>query len=305
MRRSIVASIVTSIVLTATAARAASGSAHDPSRIVSIGGAITEILYALGLERRIVAIDSTSLYPPQALHEKPNVGYMRQLSAEGVLGLNPSLIIATEGAGPKETIAVLQAAAVPFVTVPEQFTGEAIADKTRAVAKAAGAPQRGACLADRVGADLAALKELRARIERPLRVVFLLAFVGNKVHVGGRNSAADGIIGLAGGTNAITDFESYKPVNDEAIIAAKPDVVLAMQRHAQPLDAATVFAHPAFALTPAAKTKSFVAMDGLSLLGFGPRTARAARDIAATMYPALAGGHLPSDDGALDQACRG
>ncbi len=82
--------------------------AYDTSRIVSIGGAITEILYALGLEQRIVAVDSTSFYPPQALREKPNVGYMRQLSPEGVLGLNPSLILATEGAGPKETVAVLE-----------------------------------------------------------------------------------------------------------------------------------------------------------------------------------------------------
>ena len=58
----------------------------DASRIVSIGGAVTEILYALGLDKNIVAIDTTSLYPPQALQEKPNVGYMRQLSPEGVLG---------------------------------------------------------------------------------------------------------------------------------------------------------------------------------------------------------------------------
>ncbi|WP_164135326.1 ABC transporter substrate-binding protein, partial [Stenotrophomonas maltophilia] len=80
------------------------------------GGAITEIVYALGLEGRLVGIDSTSLYPQQALKEKANVGYMRQLSAEGVLGLNPELILATEGAGPKETISVLSAAKVPIVT---------------------------------------------------------------------------------------------------------------------------------------------------------------------------------------------
>ena len=64
----------------------------DPSRIVSVGGAVTEILYALRLESRIIAVDSTSLYPPHALAEKPSVGYMRQLSPEGVLGLGPSLV---------------------------------------------------------------------------------------------------------------------------------------------------------------------------------------------------------------------
>src|SRR5262245_3812762 len=96
----------------------------DASRIVSIGGAVTEILYALGLEQRIVAVDTTSLYPPRALADKPNVGYMRQLSAEGVLGLSPSLILAIEGAGPKETVAVLERANVPFVSVPDRFDGD-------------------------------------------------------------------------------------------------------------------------------------------------------------------------------------
>ena len=86
----------------------------DATRIVSVGGAVTEILYALGLEQRVIAVDTTSLYPPRALAEKPNVGYMRQLSPEGVLALGPSLVLAAEGSGPKETIAVLEAASIPL-----------------------------------------------------------------------------------------------------------------------------------------------------------------------------------------------
>ena len=80
----------------------------DPARIVSIGGAITEILYALGFEDRLAGVDTTSLYPRRALRDKPNVGYMRQLSAEGVLGLNPSLVLAVQGSGPKETMEMLR-----------------------------------------------------------------------------------------------------------------------------------------------------------------------------------------------------
>jgi iron complex transport system substrate-binding protein len=102
----------------------------DSSRIVSVGGAVTEILYALGLESRIIAVDSTSLYPPLALADKPSVGYMRQLSAEGVLGLDPSLVLAAEGSGPKDTIAVLEGASVPFVQIPDRFTGDGIVEKS-------------------------------------------------------------------------------------------------------------------------------------------------------------------------------
>jgi heme transport system substrate-binding protein len=108
----------------------------DARRIVSVGGAVTEILYALGLEQRVVAVDTTSLYPPRALTEKPNVGYMRQLSPEGVLGLGPSLVLAAEGSGPKETIAVLEAASVPFVQIPDRFTGAGIVEKIRLIAQA-------------------------------------------------------------------------------------------------------------------------------------------------------------------------
>ena len=90
----------------------------DPSRIVAVGGAVTEILYALGLEQRVIAVDTTSVYPPRALAEKPSVGYMRQLSPEGVLGLGPSLVLAAEGSGPKETVAVLEAASIPVRASP-------------------------------------------------------------------------------------------------------------------------------------------------------------------------------------------
>ena len=111
----------------------------DPARIVSIGGAITEILYALGFEDRLAGVDSTSLYPAAALRDKPNVGYMRQLSAEGVLGLNPSLVLAAQGSGPKETMDVLEAAKVPLVLVPETFSEAGLIEKIRLVGHAMGA----------------------------------------------------------------------------------------------------------------------------------------------------------------------
>jgi iron complex transport system substrate-binding protein len=267
----------------------------DASRIVSVGGAVTEILYALGLSDRIVAVDTTSLFPAEALRQKPNVGYMRALSAEGVLGLNPSLILAIEGAGPKETVAVLEAATVPLVRVPDRYTGDGILEKIKLVADVAGEHDRGACVAAKVTDDLAALTGLRQTIKQPKKVLFVLSLVGGMPTAAGRNTAADGIIRLAGGVNAIDAYEGYRQIADEAVIAAAPDAVLVMQREQEPLDARTVFAQAAFAMTPAAASRSFVAMDGLYLLGFGPRTARAARDLAAALYPTLQHETLPSE----------
>ena len=260
----------------------------DSTRTVSVGGSITEILYELGADGRIVAVNSTSQFPPRALTDKKNVGYMRALSPEGVLGVAPTLILALKGSGPPQTLSVLETAGIPMVMVGDEYSGEGIVRKVRLVAKAMRLEDRGKCLADRVRRDLDSLALWRTGIKRPLRVVFVMSFVNGRAMVAGHKTAADGIIRLAGAVNAADRFEGYKQLEDEAVVAAQPDAVLVMVRGgADPLTAKEVFAHPGFALTPAASRQAFVAMDGLYLLGFGPRTASAARDLAQKLYPDL------------------
>ena len=276
----------------------------DPARIVSIGGAITEILYALGFEERLAGVDATSLYPAAALRDKPNVGYMRQLSAEGVLGLNPSLVLAVQGSGPKETMDVLEAAKVPLVLVPETFSEQGLLDKIRLVGHAMDADKRAECLTTAVTNDLAQLRELRSKVTRPVRVMFVMSLLNGRAMAAGQKTAANEIIALAGGVNAIDSYDGYKIVNDEAIVAAKPDVVLSIQRGKDSVEAETVYLHPAFALTPVAANKGFVSMEGLYLLGFGPRTAAAARDLSLKLYPALAPQAEKFTPAALTVNCR-
>lgn len=276
---------------------------YDSSRIVSIGGSITEILYALGMQQKIVAVDTTSIYPPSALKDKPNVGYMRQLSAEGVLALAPTLVLAIDGSGPKEMIDVLQQANVSFISVPDKFTGDGIIAKIDTIARDVGVPQRGDCLAGVVRRDIAALARIREQIKQPAKVAFILSLANGRPMMAGRSTAAAGIIAMAGARNAFDDFDGYKMVNDEAIVGARPDAVLAMQSGEHALSADTVFAEPALAMTPAAKNRNLIAMDGLYLLGFGPRTARAARDLAGRLYPNIKAGDLPSEQSASPIRC--
>ncbi len=273
-------------------------------RIVSVGGAVTEILYALGLQDRIVGVDSTSLYPRDALATKANVGYMRQLSPEGVLGLAPDLILAIEGSGPASTLDVLRQAKVPLTIVPDRFTEDGLINKIKIIAREMKVEARGACLASAVATDLAAIREIRSHIDRKSRIMFVMSLLDGRAMAAGRNTAANEIITLAGGTNAIDGYDGYKTISEEAIVAAKPDVILAMQRGKDSLSADAVFANPAFKLTPASAKKSFIAMDGLYLLGFGPRTAAAAHDLANDLYPSLdkQGEHWTSRVAATD--CR-
>ena len=255
-----------------------------PQRIVSIGGAVTEIVYALGAGDRLVARDSTSTYPDAAMR-LPDAGYMRALSAEGVIGMEPDAILAVEGSGPPEQLALLRTTGIAVTTIPEGYDAAGISRKIRAVGAVLGEDEKAAALAERVTADLKAVTEQVARPEaQRKRVLFVLSLQDGKIQAAGEGTSADAIITLAGGINALGTIKGYKAVTPEALIGAKPDVILMMARGGHPASAEDVFANPALALTPAAATGSFISMDGLYLLGFGPRTAEAIRDLSRTLY---------------------
>ncbi|MBD9373304.1 ABC transporter substrate-binding protein [Rhizobium sp. ARZ01] len=259
----------------------------DTSRLVTIGGAITEIVYALGEEGRLIARDQTSLYPEAAMN-LPDVGYMRALSPEGVLAVNPSAILSIEGSGPPDALAVLKNAGVPFETVAEGYDRAAILNKITDVGNFLGVPDKAKALADKVGADLdAAVADAAKRpADQRKRVLFILSFQDGKVMAAGAKTAADGILKLAGAVNATEEaFPGYKPMSDEAIVNAKPDVIMVMTRGgAHDTSDEKILAQPAIALTPAAATRSVVRMESLHLLGFGPRTASAIRELNERLY---------------------
>ncbi|MGR6467203.1 heme/hemin ABC transporter substrate-binding protein [Rhizobium sp. PAMB 3182] len=256
----------------------------SPSRIVSIGGSLTEIVFALGAGDRLVARDTTSTYPPEAL-KLPDTGYIRALSPEGVLSVNPDLILVLEGAGPPEALSVLQQAGIPLTTVPDGYDRQAIVGKVHAVGKAIGEQEKAEALASRLDADLAAAETAAKAVSVRKKVLFVLSLQNGRVMAAGANSHADAIITMAGGKNAMADVSGYKPVSDEAILAAAPDLILMMTGagdHAAGDE--QVLAQPAIAETPAGKAKRIIRMDGMFLLGFGPRTPDAIRDLHSALY---------------------
>ena len=260
--------------------------AVDAPRVVTLGGAVTEIAVALGAEDQLIARDSTSTYPPSVM-DLPDVGYVRALSPEGVLSVAPDLILSEDGAGPAETIAVLEAAGVDFVTMPDDPTPQGVLDKIDAVAQALRLPAEGAALKAEVEAGLRAAKARAEAVTEPKRVLFVLSLQGGRVMAGGEGSSAEGIIRLAGGINAATGFDGYKQMTDEAVIAAAPDLILMMDREGDlSITAEDVTAHPALGLTPAAENGRILRMNGMLLLGFGPRTPEAAEALHDALYPA-------------------
>ncbi|BCH16288.1 hemin ABC transporter substrate-binding protein [Mesorhizobium sp.] len=266
-------------------ARAAEGTEvfTNPSKIAAIGGSITEIVFALGEQDRLVARDSTSNYPKAAL-ELPDVGYMRQLSPEGVLSVNPSGILALHGSGPKQAVDVLKKTSIPFIEVPERYDHGGILEKIRIVGKALGVDAKADALAAEIDAKLKAAEKRTASIKDRKRVLFVLSMQGGKILASGSDTAADGIIRLSGGVNAVDGFSGYKQLSDEAVITARPDVILMMNNAGPGVSDDELFAHPSIRSTPAGAARKVVRMDGGYLLGFGPRTADVIHDLAASLY---------------------
>lgn len=256
----------------------------DTSRIVSIGGAVTEVLYALGLADKIIAVDSTSTFP-EAAQKKTNVGYMRALAPEGVLKVGPTLILAIEGSGPAEAVEILERASVPYVVVPEAKDAEGVLRKIRFIAEAAGVPAEGEKLADAVREDFAALGNALKGIKQHRKAAFILAMGSGSPIVGGAGTSADALFKLADVDNALANVSGFKPASDEAMLAAAPDAVIVMSERDHAMSPDKLFSMPSLASSPAAKTRNLIGLPGLYLLGFGPRTAHAARDLAAALYP--------------------
>lgn len=258
-------------------------------KIVALGSDVTEILYALGAEDSIVAVDSTSQHPPQALIDKKNVGYLRALSAEGVLATGGTTIIASESAGPPEVIAALKASSIEYREVDNQPSADAIVAKIRSIGSIVGVVEKADKLASKVSDGFAALARERQKIKKPIRVLFVLAVEGGRATVGGKDTSADVVLKLAGAENAASEIVGFKPVGDEQLVSLAPDAIVVMARSRTIEETLKdVRRLNGLSSSPAFKNDHIIPVDGVLTLGLGPRTPKAASDLMAKLYPDMA-----------------
>ena len=260
----------------------------DTSRIVTLGGSVTEIVYALGAGDQVVGVDASSVHPDAAT-ETPSVGYFRQVPAEGVLSLDPSLILALDGTGPPAVLDQFRSAGVRTVLVPDTSSVAGAKRKIRRIAGLLGREARADSLIRDMEEDLEAARALRRRAESTPEVLFVYARGSGSMSVAGTGSSAEAMIELAGGENAITGFEGFKPMSAEAVVGAEPDVILMLTRGLESIGGVEgLMEQPGIPLTPAGENRRVVAMDDLLLLGFGPRLGTAVKGLTEKLHPALA-----------------
>lgn len=255
----------------------------DISRLLSIGGDTTEILYALGFGDNVVAVDTTSQFPAAAM-AKMKVGYMRALSTEGVLSTGATLILANSHAGPPEVVRALKASSVPVVILPENVGPDSLVEKVRLVGRALGAEAKAGQLAAELEKQFRDLADARSKIHKPLRAIFVLSVSSGRALVGGSGTTADVMLGLAGVTNAAASLNGYKPVSDEALIELAPEVIIAARRTPDEDTLAEIAALAGFKAVGAGGKVPVITMDASYLLGFGPRAPDAAGELMTQVY---------------------
>lgn len=249
---------------------------HERPRLVTVGGGITEIVYALGAQDQLVGTDTTSLYP-MAAQATPKVGYMRQLSAEGLLALRPDALVAGTDAGPPVVLDQIRSAGVKVELIESDHSWEEVRRKVAAVGRATGREREAHSLQQRLDAHWAVVTAgvQQAARGKTLKVLFVLSHTGSPL-VSGEATAADAVIRFMGTRNALKGFKGYRPMTAEAMAAAAPDVILMTTQGLDAVGGVDKFwARPELALTPAFAQRhtgrSLLHLDALELIGFGPR----------------------------------
>ena len=277
--------VFSSIMLSSQVSGQTSFTSSSPkARVVSLSGALTEIVYALGAQSQLVAVDSTSTFPA-ATDALPKVGYMRQLSAEGILAMRPTLLLATSEAGPANVIAQLKEAGIQLVLIPSDHSFEELRHKVRAVASALGFIAEGKSLEEKLQREMAAVQSQIHSKTAPKakpRVLFVLSHNGTP-SVSGTGTAADAFIKLAGARNAAETFKGYKPMTAEALLNAAPELILTTKQSVDALGGIDrLLERPGISLTSAGKNRRILVMEALYMLGFGPRLPEAVKQAWTT-----------------------
>lgn len=255
-------------------------------RIVCAGGAMTEIVFALGHGDEVVAVDTTSWFPYERVSKLPKIGYLRMLAAEGLLSTQPDLILADHDAGPPDVMLQLQSMKINLHQFPDKSTAETVGAKINFVGESLGEADKAHEIAVAYESDLQTLHSAVGKLSAKPSVLFLLNAASNGLRGAGAGTGADDIIRLAGGNNAFGDVKGYQSVSPESVLTADPAFILLMKETLDEMGGIEqVKALPALAHLKAVAEGRIIAMHGSYLLGFGPRTAHAAWELAKQLHP--------------------
>jgi len=246
----------------------------DASRILPLNGGVAEIVFTLGLGDRVVGRDITATFAEAK--KLPQVTKAHDVSAESVLSLRPSVVLADTDTGPKEAIDQIRGAGVPVVVLDPATKLADVSTRTTRIAEALGVPAAGKALNSRIAGELASARAAVPEGSRP-EVAFLYMRGSAAVYLmGGKGSGADSLIEAAGAVDAGVETgldRPFTPLTSEALVKAQPDVILMMDKGLESVGGVDGLVEiPGIRETPAGLDRRVVTLEDGVLLSFGPRT---------------------------------
>lgn len=252
--------------------------AKENPKIITIGGALTEIVYALDAGDLLVGSDTSSYYPEQA-NDLEKVGYQRTLSAEGILSLHPDFIILTEEAGPEAVLKQIKSANVEIVKLKSAKSISDVKYNIKKIAQLLNRQKEVKKLIAKIESDEKKLAKQLLKTKGQ-KVLFILNHDGKNMLASGSKTAADAMIKLSGGSNAIAEYQGYKQLNSESILEINPQIILTTTLDKDTHTDEEILRNlPSLKMSDAVKNNRIIVMDSLYLLGFGPRVVEAALDL--------------------------
>lgn len=240
-------------------------------KIVSLSGGITEIVSALGHEKEIVGTDVTSTYPETLKATAKDLGHVRSMTVEPIMAVNPTMILASDKDINPELLGKIKSSGIKTELFSQEYSVNGTKKLIEQVAKALGNSDYQK-LNDKIDADL---QQIQPIAKKP-KVLFIYSR-GNMMMVSGKNTPMASLIEIAGGENAVNDFEDFKPLTPEAVVKANPDVLFFFSSGLQGAGGNEgVLKMPGVLQTNAGKNKKIIAMEGGLVSSFGPRLGEAA-----------------------------
>lgn len=233
---------------------------HSATRIISADASATEIVLALGLGQSLIAIDVTSQLPAD-FPALPSIGYHRNLSAEGLLSLNPDMVIGSDHIGPANIIPTLKQAGVSWVQLYNATNAEQLLQNIDRVGQATQQITQATALRQQVERQL---QQLQQQTGKNIKMAFLLQR-GSTLRLAGAHTGGDALISLLGGDN-VADYQNYRSVSAESLLALQPDVILYSVDGAESSDNALLEANPALQHSKAAQRQQVLAVNGSDLV---------------------------------------
>ncbi|MEU6045411.1 heme/hemin ABC transporter substrate-binding protein [Streptomyces griseus] len=258
-------------------------------RIVPLTGSLSEIVFTLGFGEQVVARDITATF--EQAEKLPVVTRAHDVSAESVLSLKPTIVLADTTTGPSEAIDQIRDAGIPLLVVEPAKGLDDVGRRIDTVAEALGVPSAGTELKERTEKRIADVQKSipdHADGKKP-RVAFLYLRGSASVYLlGGAESGASSLLEAAGAVDAGKESglsKDFTAITSEALAKAAPDAILLMTKGFESVGGMDGLVKiPGIAETPAGMDRRVVTVDDGVLLNYGPRTDRVLTEIVEQLY---------------------